>query len=80
VVLPAQWSAHFYDVIRIVPCARKTPVLGSCIFILNFVYVKSLKFKFDMISNHYNDKMIYGVNLLKFCTCSTGRDRVKCEL
>ena len=25
--LPAQWSTHFYDVIRIVPCARKTPVL-----------------------------------------------------
>ena len=24
--LPAQWSTHFYDAIRIVPCARKTPV------------------------------------------------------
>jgi len=24
--LPAQWSTHFYDVIRIVPCACKTSV------------------------------------------------------
>ena len=33
--LPAQWSTHFYDVICMVSCGRKTPVKKICCLLEN---------------------------------------------